>query len=402
MTTERQQAARLWFGPAGLLDGSVSWELRGTLAYIDVPAGDLARDHTSRFPWALVDAATPHLLTGDGSDEEGPAWSAGDAVFDGFSVTEPLASPLSQGGGPAVPLFLTLSGPGADGNRGAGGLRTFSRVEFSAADGLFLLTGEEDEPPGGGPAELAHAAEALRRHRALFLPLNNSVWAYEKHFPNTEIEYKLTMRPPVDIWRLSMGLHRLIHEGRFGRFRLEFGNGYEICEFRNHLYEVPGPPEERGYVSFLPIRGRTHLVRRKWFAQDALVRREEIFKDVDVPGSFEDYIADTFGVAAVPLPPFTRVRYDINIESMRTGHVYCVLFDRCEADGHPDGLLQQCEVEYLRTRSALGVDSSAVEAELRMLKEAVARFLAESGTDFEENHLSKLSWLRELTALAPR
>lgn len=413
MSTEGPRA-RLWFGAAGLLDGTRGWAARGPLACVELPAGDLAGSHTVRLAWALAHDAGARVLRACPGSAAPLRLPAGAPVFDGFAITGPLAAAVADGG-LLTPLFVTVDSPAADGGSAAGRrLRTFSKVTSSTGEGLFLLTGDAPVTPAAHADDTADAAaarspedpdsaaaaEALRRHRAHFLRLNNAVWAYAKHFPGTEIEYKLTMRPGVDVHRLSIDLYRILHRAELGPFRPEFGNEYELCEIRNHLYEVAGPLDERGYVSFIPMGGGAHLVRRKWFPEDALVRREEIFRDVTVHGGFEEYIADTFKVAATAHPPFTRVRYDLNVESMRTGHVYGVFFDRCEADGHPGRLLQQCEVEYLRTRSVAGVENPSVQEELHALKDAVAGFLRTSGIPFEESHLSKLSWLRSLTAPA--
>ena len=56
------------------------------------------------------------------------------------------------------------------------------------------------------------------------------------------------------------------------------------------------------------------------------------------------------------MPPFQRVRYDVQCESMRTGHVYGIFFDRCSLLAAPEVVLSQCELEYRRSRSILDHD----------------------------------------------
>ncbi|WP_406498319.1 hypothetical protein OG936_27830 [Streptomyces sp. NBC_00846] len=67
------------------------------------------------------------------------------------------------------------------------------------------------------------------------------------------------------------------------------------------------------------------------------------------------------------MPPFQRVRYDVQCESMRTGHVYGIFFDRCSLLTAPEVLLSQCELEYRRSRSVLDHDADEVLREMERI-----------------------------------
>ena len=34
---------------------------------------------------------------------------------------------------------------------------------------------------------------------------------------------------------------------------MEFGDEFQTWDYLNHLYDVPAPPTEQGYISFIPL-----------------------------------------------------------------------------------------------------------------------------------------------------
>lgn len=86
------------------------------------------------------------------------------------------------------------------------------------------------------------------------------------------------------------------------------------------------------------------MLKRKWFAKDTFARREKLVSGVDVTrDGFEEYLRTELGLQVRAMPPFQRVRYDVQCESMRTGHVYGIFFDRCSLLAAPEVVLSQCE-----------------------------------------------------------
>ena len=53
---------------------------------------------------------------------------------------------------------------------------------------------------------------------------------------------------------------------------------------------------------------------------------------------------------------FRCLRYDINLESLSTGHNYSIMFDRCTTAADPVEPLVRCEIEYLRSRTLFPID----------------------------------------------
>lgn len=103
------------------------------------------------------------------------------------------------------------------------------------------------------------------------------------------------------------------------------------------------------------------------------------------------------------MPPFQRVRYDIQCESLRTGHVYGIFLDRCALLAAPDVVLSQCELEYLRSRSILDHDHDQDEVliEMKRIDSWLCEYLAHRGWATEHTFYSKRSFLRDAIALRP-
>ncbi len=97
-----------------------------------------------------------------------------------------------------------------------------------------------------------------------------------------------------------------------------------------------------------------------------------------------------------PIGTYVRVRYNVMLESLDTGHVFSIMFDECSADDAPD-VLHQVEVEYVRSRAlARPAAYDEVLAEFESLNVWTRLFLDAHNVGFVEDHLSKLSWLKNL------
>ncbi|MFI5681983.1 hypothetical protein [Streptomyces cellulosae] len=101
------------------------------------------------------------------------------------------------------------------------------------------------------------------------------------------------------------------------------------------------------------------------------------------------------------MPPFQRVRYDIQCESMRTGHVYGIFLDRCSLLAPPEVVLSQCELEYLRSRSVLDHDQDEVLHEMERINDWLRSHLSSRGWATEHTHYSRRSFLRHTVDLRP-
>jgi hypothetical protein len=327
--------------------------------------------------------------------------AAGDALFPdmlpGPALTE-LAAAVSGDGrarGPLVPLFyVTCQGDRA---------HVHSQIRFLAEDACFVrVTQEPITVTEAG--EFGWLPEAVRLHEGKSLFLNNHQRYYRKCFTGKELEHKYTLAPPVDIWTLTAQLYRDVRGGALPGYLMEYRDEFQAWDYLNHLFDVTGPGEaNRGYASFIPTTDGKHLMKRKWYLEDSFERRESHTYGLSVAddGGFERYISEELGVEATRLPSFRRVRYDINFESARTGHVYGIFFDHCALLRARDVTLNQCELEYLRSRTAVEPDESGITAEMEDVARWLESFLRERGLDSERGVYSKRTFLREAVAARP-
>jgi hypothetical protein len=388
--SENTRHAWVAVGGIHLLNGMVPLRADEPLALVRVPAAETVDpSSTVVLDWARLGACeTLAPVSGRTAVIDGAE------LFPGAVAGPALRELAADSTSSLVPLCYVSP---ADG----GGYHVYGQVRFLAEDACFVRI--TPEPVGTGPVEgLGWLAPGLAAHAEHALFLNNHQRYYRKAFPGQELEYKYTLDPAPDIWALTVELHRRIRAGELTGFIPEYRDEYQAWDYANHLFDVTGPEEERGYVSFIPTTDGKQLMKRKWYAEDSFSRREEHTYGLQVePAKFAHYIRTELGVDIRPLPPFRRVRYDVNFESVRTGHVYGIFFDHCSLYGAPDVVLSQCELEYLRTRSPLEPDESAALEEIEGLAEWLEGYLTEHGLPAERSFYSKRTFLRDAVERRP-
>lgn len=194
---------------------------------------------------------------------------------------------------------------------------------------------------------------------------------------------------------MTVRIYDGIRDGGLPGYLPEYGDEFQSWDYTNILFEVPEPAEQQGYISSIPLSTGGYTIKRKWFTEDATRRGERHYKE---PGEIADlgqYLVDRFQVGVVPYPPFRRVRYDVNFESLRTGHVYGIFFDHSRLIDDPDTAMAQCELEYLRTRSVIATDEDQVWQEMREIAQWLETTMAEAGIRTRRGVYSKLSFLRD-------
>lgn len=400
MPSHAAPGRRAWLvlGGLHLLNGSAPLAKSDPVVLVPLPA-PVESDFPSNTIVLRWDAIGPVELlsrTVDGS-RTGSAKTDGAKLFPGMlpgaAVREAVAA-VSDAGGPLVPLFYVT----ADSDRA----HVHSQVRFLAEDACFIRI--TPDALTGDVAALDWLAGAVRRHSEQFLFLNNHQRYYRKCFSGRELEYKYTLEPPVDTWTLTVELYEQMRTGSLPGYVMEYRDEFQAWDYLNHLFEVTGPAEqERGYASFIPTTDGKHLLKRKWYAEDAFARRETHTYGLDLAddGGFERYIREELRVTAARLPSFRRVRYDINFESVRTGHVYGIFFDHCSLVDAREVTLNQCELEYLRSRTALEPDEDDVLTELTTIAGWLEAFLRAHGLKAERSFYSKRTFLRDAVAARP-
>lgn len=290
--------------------------------------------------------------------------------------------------------------------RDAGVSRVYHRIEAGPAGVLFTALGEHSAR-GDALTGLVEALANSRNWFAAARPAFNPGMAHTRWMMGLELERKFTITSlveggatlRVDTWALHHALHDELTRGLWAGFVPEFNEEFHIWDYESEIFEVLSPAEAKGYIAFIPqVDGRT-TVKYKRFAADAELRAETIEGDRAISGqNFEDEAQRMSGGRVGRLPGFRRKRFDCDLESLETGNAYGVFFDICRTTDGSDGILVQCEVEYLRTRSLAPI--VAVEQEFARVCELTADFLRRHGAAFEAGYYSKLSFTRDVARAA--
>ncbi|MFJ9461542.1 hypothetical protein ACIRST_41545 [Kitasatospora sp. NPDC101447] len=213
--------------------------------------------------------------------------------------------------------------------------------------------------------------------------------------PEIEIEQKVNLLDEVSIWTLAQAMCEAAEQGRYPGFFLD--PGYELTrwQYGQETFEVLAPREHAGYFGFTKMPDGRYLMKIKTFEQDALRRGEKFRLNLDIPGDDLDaFLAREYPELSFHrLPPLVRARFDVNLESAATGHLFSIEIDDVTvAGGHK---LRQAEVEYLKTRVHEGIDHALLDTELERLTGFVEEHLKDLGVRAERSLLSKLTFLRE-------
>ncbi|MBI6705395.1 hypothetical protein [Pseudomonas viridiflava] len=226
--------------------------------------------------------------------------------------------------------------------------------------------------------------------------LSDDCW-YVRWRPEMELERKFTSFEIPDMWQLSSAMHKAIGLGEYPDLVLEIDRDFQTYDYESHIFEVTGDPLETGYIAFIPQADGLMAVKRKWFIENAELRREDF--NIDQPVAFADI--ETHARSMTPanlhrLKPFRRTRIDINFESLRTGNGFGAYFDVCRmVDGSAH--FAQIEVEYCRSRTLHGLRD--VEEDFETVSNVMRDFLAQSDTSFQQDLYSKLDFAREASRL---
>jgi hypothetical protein len=263
---------------------------------------------------------------------------------------------------------------------------------------LFVRVAQFDHVAHAGIADLV--ANALSRSTALQDNIRIENRAYITYEKGIEIEQKVTLLDEASIWSLTKSMWTAVENGEFSGFITD--PGYELTRwhFVQHNFEVLAPAEEIGHFAFIDVPDGSYVLKMKKFPEDAL-RREEIFrKNVELPrANFEEYLTAEYpSLHFRRLPGFRRTRFDVNVQSLATGHCFGIETDEVTIADATDRKLRQVEMEYLGTRRHAGMDASTIDSELNRLTGLVEEHLSKLGIAAERSLYSKLSFLRDHSA----
>jgi len=289
-----------------------------------------------------------------------------------------------------VPLFLV--------SKTEANLITYSSTMFSNSKILFLRTSFDDsqniKEAESNEIVIEGLTLALENHQKNKLFLNYNIYSLKKFNPDKEIEYKLNIAESTNIWNLAKQFYKEIDGGKLTHFTFGFTLPFKQAEFENHIFEVQEPLSEKGYISFIPCPNGDYIVKQKIYQNDSLERIERAKTNVLIETTFEDYLNEKYPhLIYNRLAPFTRIRYHIDLESLETGNIYSVVFDKSFIEKSDYIPLLQCEVEYMRTRT-IG-DICSVMDELEQVYKFTKDFIFSLQIPYQETFYSKLSYLKD-------
>lgn len=268
-------------------------------------------------------------------------------------------------------------------------LRTTGVLFARVAD----LTGKE--------AEIVHAGnlvhKALAEARNLHEYTGTDFQLYTTFESGIEIEMKFALEGRVSPWSLASQVASRIGTEDFPGFIPDVGNEHQRWETKQETYEVTAPAQEVGYIAFIANASGSYLLKRKRFSEDGL-RREETFRtEIDIlDGDFDAFLTKEYPELTVRrLPSLTRAKFDVNVESVESGHFFGIEIDEVTVAEH-EAVLRQVELEYHRTRVHSDMDAGLIDKELERLATLVEKFLESRGISAERTFYSKLSFLRDL------
>lgn len=261
------------------------------------------------------------------------------------------------------------------------------------------------------PGPLATLASLLREgFEANHLALNNFECHYIKGLPDTELEQKFNIGGAYDYHLLNRQWFEALAEGRIAGFAPQFGDEIQHWSYDNDFARIlPNDQQASGYLSVMHwSRSRKAqwddpvvTFKKKLYAEDALERWERNYPNQRVGGDAEAALRHFFQLPIAMLPSWRRTRCDMACESLASGNIFMVNFEdsRVRNDSSARGRLQQCEIEYLKTRGQ--AHDARIYEDLAQLSQAVESFMRAQGLDCERTNYSKLSFLEQYVQAMP-
>ncbi|VTU34528.1 hypothetical protein H6CHR_04224 [Variovorax sp. PBL-H6] len=300
---------------------------------------------------------------------------------------QPHGAPAAPG---LVPMVMATAGPEH---------LTFYRYVQQGEPGAVYLQYHRAPPQPNLPwGELVSLLQAGQPRLAQAWPLLNDDCWFSKWRSDIEMERKFTFEGIPDTWQLINQLYDEVLDRKLAGYVPELDRDFQVFDYESHIFEVSGDPDEAGYISFIPQADGRMTLKRKWFIENAEIRRETVAGNLNIElGQAPAHVRTMTTAKVRRLPAFRRKRFDVNFESLRTGNVYGVYFDICRTTS-PRHAFAQCEVEYCRTRTFHPLRD--VMEEFEHIADYVKRFLERKQIAFRHDTFSKLDFVREAQALA--
>ncbi|MBZ6081329.1 hypothetical protein KVH15_09760 [Streptomyces olivaceus] len=350
-----------------------------------------------------LQAAGDMVLLRTGRPDAVLTTAPGTELYDGVQLAQPVQRQLEdllqekQGPNAWVPLFAFQRETGAD------NAHVYGQIRFMGHDALFLRTSRQpitlDSTKNGHWEHAIEAAVHLQNDG--FRHLGNHLGWYERHLPDRELEYKFQLQPPVDLWQVTSEGHARVGAGLLPGFFAEYGDELKRFDYSSEIYEITAPAEHVGYVAFARGPADVWIIKKKTFARDGFDRGEEIWRQRELTGGTFESELDVRGLSFRRLGAFRRQSYELHVESVATGHIFTIVVDRSTPEIAPERFMNQCEIEYVHTRSLVGTAeesgrTESIVAEMDLVRAFTEKLMTDLGIDFTSTFYSKLSFMRDV------
>ncbi|MFM0288756.1 hypothetical protein [Paraburkholderia megapolitana] len=238
------------------------------------------------------------------------------------------------------------------------------------------------------------------------LSLNNWECFYIKGLTDIELEQKFEIDQNFPYFTLCREWWARVDGRKIDGIVPQLGDEIQYWSYDNHFCEIAANPRgDSGYVSVMQYCKRKNAwndalftFKKKVFNEDALERWERNYENQWLRDNAKTALSAFFDYPLKSLPDWRRTRLDLACEVVETGNLFMVNFDDCRVHGHPHGAgrLQQCEIEYLKTRGQ--PDKAAIYRDLERITLEVEKFMTEMGLTFRRSNYSKLTFLRDYVA----
>ncbi|WP_454868330.1 hypothetical protein [Pseudomonas farris] len=252
---------------------------------------------------------------------------------------------------------------------------------------------------------LSQLTDAFDSHH---IKMNNFECFYIKGMPDTELEQKFDIKGEYDYHLLNKLWYAALDSGELKGLAPQLGDEIEHWSYDNDFCKIlPNAEKMAGYLS---IMHWSRLKKTNWdqpvvtfkkklYDEDALERWERNYAGQFIEGTPEESLARYFKLPLWTLPSWRRTRYDIACEVLATGNIFMVNFEdsRVRDDRSESGRLQQCEIEYLKTRGT--PDEACIYKDLEEVSRQVEAFMSNFGLSAERSNYSKLTFLENYVAV---
>ncbi|MGP1609374.1 MAG: hypothetical protein ACTS5G_01615, partial [Burkholderiales bacterium] len=225
---------------------------------------------------------------------------------------QPQATPTALS---LVPMVIAIDGPRQ--------LELYHYVQQAEPGAIYLQYHRAPPRPDPVWAVLVSLLQAGQPRLVRAWPLLNDDCWFTKWRADIEMERKFTFQAVPNTWQLINQLYDEVLDRKLAGYVPELDRDFQVFDYESHIFEVSGDPAEAGYISFIPQADGRMTLKRKWFVENAEIRRETVTGNLNIElAQAPSHVRTMTNAKVRQMPVFRRKRFDVNFESLRTGNIY--------------------------------------------------------------------------------